>query len=52
MKISKGVAFLMDMGTGKTITTIAVVGALNNMKLVKRLLVIRLPLLQRIMMLL
>jgi SNF2 family DNA or RNA helicase len=36
----KGTAFLMDMGTGKTITTIAVVGALFLEGKIKRLLVV------------
>lgn len=39
-KLSKGVAFLMDMGTGKTLTTIAVVGALNKKHKVTKLLVV------------
>ena len=38
MENSKGVAFLMDMGTGKTITTIALIGAMNLENLVKRVL--------------
>lgn len=38
--MSKGCAFLMDMGTGKTITTIAVAGALNGKHKVKNLLVV------------
>lgn len=37
---SKGCAFLMDMGTGKTITTIAVAGTLFQTGRVKRLLVV------------
>ena len=37
---SKGCAFLMDMGTGKTLTTIALAGTLSNMKKVLRLLVV------------
>jgi SNF2 family DNA or RNA helicase len=36
----KGTAFLMDMGTGKTITTIAVVGSLAESGKIKRLLVV------------
>ena len=40
MENSKAVAFLMDMGTGKTITTIARVGVMNQEKLVNRLLVV------------
>ena len=36
----KGVAFLMDMGTGKTITTIALIGALNSQKRVGKVLVV------------
>ena len=36
---SKGCAFLMDMGTGKTITTIAVAGAMYQTGRVKKLLV-------------
>lgn len=38
--MSKGVAFLMDMGTGKTITTIAVAGTLSKMHKVHRMLVV------------
>ena len=37
---SKAVAFLMDMGTGKTITTIALVGTLNERMGVNKLLVV------------
>ena len=37
---SKGCAFLMDMGTGKTITTIAVAGALYQTGRIKKLLVV------------
>ena len=37
---SKGCAFLMDMGTGKTITTIAVAGTLFQTGNIKRLLVV------------
>lgn len=37
---SKGCAYLMDMGTGKTITTIAVAGTLFNTRNIKRLLVV------------
>lgn len=37
---SKGCAYLMDMGTGKTITTIAVAGTLFNTGNIKRLLVV------------
>ncbi len=37
---SKGCAFLMDMGTGKTITTIAVAGTLYQTDHIKRLLVV------------
>lgn len=40
MENSKGVAFLMDMGTGKTITTIALIGAMNLENLIKRVLVV------------
>lgn len=40
MHKNKACAFLMDMGTGKTITTIAVVGALNKKHKVTRLLVV------------
>ena len=40
MENSKAVAFLMDMGTGKTITTIALVGVMKQEKLVNRLLVV------------
>lgn len=36
---SHGVAFLMEMGTGKTLTSIGVVGALYQFGLVKRILV-------------
>jgi len=38
--MSKGCAYLMDMGTGKTITTIAVAGTLYNEGRIKRLLVV------------
>ena len=31
---SKGCAFLMDMGTGKTITTIALAGTLHHLSLI------------------
>ena len=37
---SKGCAFLMDMGTGKTITTIAVAGTLSRMHKITNLLVV------------
>ena len=37
---SKAVAFLMDMGTGKTITTIALVGTMNERMGVNKLLVV------------
>ena len=37
---SKGCAFLMDMGTGKTITTIAVAGAMYQTGRVRKLLVV------------
>ncbi len=37
---SKGCAYLMDMGTGKTITTIAVAGTLYNTGNIKRLLIV------------
>jgi len=37
---SKGCAYLMDMGTGKTITTIAVAGTLYNTGNIRRLLVV------------
>lgn len=37
---NKAVAFLMDMGTGKTITTIAVIGALKEEKLIHKVLVV------------
>ena len=37
---SKGCAFLMDMGTGKTITTIAVAGALSGKHKIKNMLVV------------
>lgn len=37
---SPGVAYLMDMGTGKTITSIAVVGTLYASDLIKRLLIV------------
>ena len=37
---SKGCAYLMDMGTGKTITTIAVAGTLFNTGNIKRILVV------------
>ena len=40
MQKNKACAFLMDMGTGKTLTTIAVVGALNKKHKVTRLLVV------------
>lgn len=40
MHKNKACAFLMDMGTGKTLTTIAVVGALNKKHKVTRLLVV------------
>ena len=36
----KAVAFLMDMGTGKTITTIALIGALNSQKRIGKVLVV------------
>lgn len=36
----KAVAFLMDMGTGKTITTIALIGALNGQKRIGKVLVV------------
>lgn len=39
-KKGKAVAFLMDMGTGKTITTIALVGAMNETNAVNKLLVV------------
>ena len=38
-KSSDGVAFLMDMGTGKTITTIAVTGILYQASKIKRVLI-------------
>ena len=38
--MSKGCAYLMDMGTGKTITTIAVAGTLFKTGHIKRLLVV------------
>ena len=38
--MAKGCAFLMDMGTGKTITTIAVAGTLFQKGKIKRLLVV------------
>ncbi|WP_353737755.1 DEAD/DEAH box helicase [Dehalobacter sp.] len=38
--ISIGVALLMEMGTGKTITTISVIGALYNAGKIKRVLII------------
>ena len=38
--MSKGCAYLMDMGTGKTITTIAVAGTLFQTGYIKRLLVV------------
>ena len=38
--MSKGCAYLMDMGTGKTITTIAVAGTLFKTGQIKRLLVV------------
>ena len=40
METSKGCAFLMDMGTGKTITTIAVAGALYQQRRISRMLVV------------
>ena len=40
MQTSKGCAFLMDMGTGKTITTIAVAGAMFYQRKVLKLLVV------------
>ena len=40
MQKSKGCAFLMDMGTGKTITTIAVAGAMFYQRKVLKLLVV------------
>ncbi len=40
MQTSKGCAFLMDMGTGKTITTIAVAGAMYQEEKIKKLLVV------------
>ncbi|MDD3400392.1 MAG: DEAD/DEAH box helicase [Eubacteriales bacterium] len=40
MTISKGCAFLMDMGTGKTITTIAVAGTLFENGSISRMLVV------------
>ena len=39
-KKSKAVAYLMDMGTGKTITTIVLVGAMNETNAVNKLLVV------------
>lgn len=40
LKAGGGAALLMEMGTGKTITSIAVVGQLRNEGLIQRLLVI------------
>ena len=40
MQTSKECAFLMDMGTGKTITTIAVAGAMYQEEKIKKLLVV------------
>lgn len=40
IKTSDGVAFLMDMGTGKTITTIAVAGILYQTKKIETVLII------------
>ena len=40
MQTSKGCAFLMDMGTGKTITTISVAGAMYQEEKIKKLLVV------------
>ena len=40
MQKSKGCAFLMDMGTGKTITTIAVAGALFYKRKALKMLVV------------
>ena len=40
MKNNKAVAYLMDMGTGKTITTIALIGAMYKEKLVGRVLIV------------
>jgi SNF2 family DNA or RNA helicase len=37
---SSGTALLMEMGTGKTITTIAVLGALYNTRMIKRALIV------------
>jgi SNF2 family DNA or RNA helicase len=39
-KKSKGIAFFMDMGTGKTVTTIAVAGALYEDKWITKMLVV------------
>jgi len=36
----KAVAYLMDMGTGKTITTIALIGAMYQMERIKKVLVV------------
>ena len=40
LKAGGGAALLMEMGTGKTITSIAIVGQLRNEGLIHRLLVI------------
>ena len=40
MQRSKGCAFLMDMGTGKTVTTIAVAGALHKKHWISNMLVV------------
>lgn len=37
---SQGVALLMEMGTGKTLTTIAITGALAGMEKIRRVLVV------------
>ena len=37
---SKGCAFLMDMGTGKTITTIALAGTLHHKHKITQMLVV------------
>ena len=37
---SKGCAFLMDMGTGKTITTIALAGTLHHRHKITQMLVV------------
>ena len=41
--VSTGTALLMEMGTGKTITTIAVIGALAERKKIHKVLIVSQP---------